>query len=318
MKGLIVIVHGTVDSVSQLPEFLANIRRGHAPSPELVAEVTRRYEAIGGRSPLNDITRALTAKLSVALGLPARACGRLFAPYPREAIRSLADELGGRLTELVVLPLAQHSATLYVDAVREAAKAELGDAVQVVGPGNWGRNERLARAFAARVDDALRDLTDAELAATTLIFSAHSLPVAVVRAGDPYEAEARAAASAIEERLARAPGRVVVAFQSQGMSAGPGGRPVEWMGPDLRATFEAARSAGHTRVVVAPVGFLADHVEILYDLDIEARAWATELSLLFSRTASLNADDALVEVLVEVARELPGSALRDDAESSER
>ncbi len=304
MRGLIVIVHGTVDSVAELPQFLTNIRRGHPPSPELLAEVTRRYQAIGGRSPLNDITRELTTKLGAALGLPARACGRLFAPTPREAIRGLVADVGGALTELVVLPLAQHSASIYVEAVREAALAEVGDGVRVLGPSNWGRHAGLSAAFAARVDDALRGLSDAELAATTVIFSAHSLPVAVVRAGDPYEAECRASAAAIEARLARAPGRAVVCFQSQGMSAGPGGRPVEWMGPDLRAAFEEARAAGHTRVVVAPVGFLADHVEILYDLDIEARAWASELSLQFSRTASLNADDALVEVLVDVARAL--------------
>ncbi|MBK6463887.1 MAG: ferrochelatase [Myxococcales bacterium] len=308
MRGLIVIVHGTVDSVAELPQFLTNIRRGHPPSPELVAEVTRRYEAIGGRSPLNDITRALTVKLGAALRLPARACGRLFAPTPSEAIRGLAADVSA-LTEIVVLPLAQHSAAIYLDAVREAARAEVGETVRVVGPGNWGRHEGLSDAFAARVDDALRGLSDAELAATTVIFSAHSLPVAVGRAGDPYEAEFRASASDITARLSRAPGRVAVCFQSQGMSAGPGGRPIEWMGPDLRAAFEAARAAGHTRVVVAPVGFLADHVEILYDLDIEARAWASELSLQFSRTASLNADDALVDVLADLARQvIDGSA----------
>jgi ferrochelatase len=91
-----------------------------------------------------------------------------------------------------------------------------------------------------------------------------------------------------------------VCFQSQGMSQGPGGRPVEWMGPDLRKALEQEKARGAKRVVIAPIGFLADHVEILYDLDIEARAWAEELGLVASRTASLNADDAFIDALVAV------------------
>ncbi len=303
--GLVVIVHGTVESVAQLPEFLTNIRRGHAPPAELVAEVTRRYQAIGGRSPLNDITRALTEKLGAALGVPATWCGRLFAPYPRDAVRALATQHPG-LTELLVLPLAQHSAALYVDAVRDAARAELGAEIRVLGPGNWGQEPLLLAAFARRVDEALAGLSEAELARTSVVFSAHSLPVAVVRAGDPYETEVRASARSIEALLGRRPGRLAVCFQSQGLSTGA--RPIEWMGPDLRQTMVSEREAGQTRVVVAPVGFLADHVEILYDLDIEARAWADELNLQFSRTASLNADDGLVRALCQVAEQALGAA----------
>jgi ferrochelatase len=296
-QGLVVIAHGTVDSLDDIPAFLTNIRRGHAPPQELVDEVTRRYRAIGGKSPLNDTTRAVAEKLAAATGLPARACGRLFAPYPREAIDELFA-LG--VDELVVVPLAQHSAPLYVDAVRAAVRESSKPETPVVGPANYGREPRLVRVFADRVERALREIPPGELATTSVVFTAHSLPVAVVRAGDPYEAEFRASVELVDAAVGVRPGMTSVCFQSQGMSQGPGGRPVEWMGPDLRKALEHEKARGAKRVVIAPIGFLADHVEILYDLDIEARAWAEELGLAASRTVSLNADDAFIDALVAV------------------
>lgn len=292
--GLVVVAHGTVESLDDLPAFLTNIRRGHAPPAELVEEVERRYRAIGGRSPLNAIVRELATKLAVHLGLPAAAAGRLFHPYPAEAIAALAAE---GVDRLVVVPLAQHSAPIYVASVREAAPG-----LEVVGPGNWGQNPELIRAFTKRVDAALDALSERELGATSLVWTAHSLPTAVVAAGDPYETEVRAAARSIEAGLRRRPGRTAIAFQSQGMSKGPGGRPVAWMGPTLEDTMDAEKAAGSTRIVVAPVGFLADHVEILYDLDIEAKARAHTSGLAFSRTESLNADDDFVAALASVVR----------------
>lgn len=296
-QGLVVIAHGTVDSLDDIPAFLTNIRRGHAPPQELVDEVTRRYRAIGGKSPLNDTTRAVAEKLAAATGLPSRACGRLFAPYPRQAIDELFA-LG--VDELVVVPLAQHSAPLYVDAVRAAVRESSKPETPVVGPANYGREPRLVRAFADRVERVLREIPADELATTSVVFTAHSLPVAVVRAGDPYEAEFRASVELVDAAVRVRPGMTSVCFQSQGMSQGPGGRPVEWMGPDLRKALEHEKARGAKRVVIAPIGFLADHVEILYDLDIEARAWAEELGLAASRTVSLNADDAFIDALVAV------------------
>ncbi len=300
--GVVLVAHGTVDTLDDLPEFLTNIRRGHAPSEELLHEVRRRYEAIGGQSPLNAINRELAAKLGARLGLPSRTANRLCRPYPKTALEELAAE---GVTDVVVLPLAQHSATIYGEAVAAAAK-EVPTIRRVVAAANWGRTPKLTEAFAASILEALGPLPAG--AAVEVILTAHSLPVAVVQAGDPYETEVRASAADVMERVAaRADGRVrhhAVAFQSQGMSSGPGGRPVQWLGPDLRAALEEAKARSASHVVVAPIGFLADHVEILYDLDIEARGWAEDLGLAFSRTASLNARDAMVETLATVAEPL--------------
>src|SRR5690606_17878619 len=122
-----------------------------------------------------------------------------------------------------------------------------------------------------------------------LVLTAHSLPVSVIEAGDPYEREVRASAADVASAVRGAFAEHLVAFQSQGMGKGPGGRPIAWLGPDLRATLEALAKRGILHVVIAPVGFLADHVEILYDLDIEARGWARDLSIMLYRSASLNA-----------------------------
>ena len=299
--GLVLIAHGTVDSLDDLPEFLTNIRRGHAPSPELLAEVRRRYEAIGGRSPLNDVTREAARKLEARLGVPTRMAMRLFRPYPREVLSELAG-LGVR--RVVVLPLAQHSAPLYNEAVKQAAR-EVPGIEEVRGAPNWGREPALTEAFAESIAEALDRLPAAGGEETALVLTAHSLPVSVIEAGDPYEREVRASAEDVAAAVrARRPGAFaehVVSFQSQGMSTGPGGRPVAWLGPDLRATLEGLAGKGVRRVVVAPIGFLADHVEILYDLDIEARAWAEELGMVLERSASLNASDRLVGVLAAVA-----------------
>jgi protoporphyrin/coproporphyrin ferrochelatase len=301
--GVVLIAHGTVDSLDDLPEFLTNIRRGHPPPPDLLAEVRRRYEAIGGRSPLLDITREVATKLEARLAMPVRVAMRLFRPYPAEALRELAAE---GVTRVLVLPLAQHSAPIYGDAVREAAR-EISQITEVRAASNWGRTPALTSAYAAAIAEALAKVPASERVA--LVLTAHSLPVSIIEAGDPYEREVRASAEDVARAVRALDPRFtehVVAFQSQGMSIGPGGRPVAWLGPDLRATLEDLAARGHTAVVVAPIGFLADHVEILYDLDIEAMAWARELSIALYRSASLNADDRLVDALVGVAEGLVG------------
>jgi ferrochelatase len=301
-SAVVLVAHGTVDSLDELPEFLKNIRRGHAAPPELLAEVRRRYEAIGGRSPLNAINRQLAARLEERLGMPVRAANRLAHPYPREVLPELVDS---GVKRLVVLPLAQHSAPIYGEFVK-AAVAGAGLELEVLAAPNWGRTPELTEAFAQATVTELEHVPDGERDRTSLLLTAHSLPVSVIEAGDPYEEEFRASAEAVAKRVRElAPGRFVdhaVAFQSQGMSTGAGGRPMAWLGPDLRSRLEILAARGRKEVVVAPIGFLADHVEILYDLDIEARGWADELGITLRRAPSLNASDGLVDALAVVAR----------------
>jgi ferrochelatase len=290
MNALVLIAHGTVDRLEDLPAFLANIRHGHAASDAIVQEVRRRYEAIGGRSPLNAITRSLAAKVETALGVRTRMASRLWHPYPKDVIAALAAE---GVTRVAVVPLAQHSAPVYAAAMNQAGAAF---GLEVNCAPNWGRTPSLIEAFAALARESLADLPRDT---TRLVLTAHSLPTAVIKSGDPYADEVAASAELVVARLGRSAPRHVICYQSQGIGGGS-----EWLGPDLAATLDALAEGGATHVVVAPIGFLADHVEILYDLDIEARARAKDRGMAFRRTRSLNDSDEMVRAVVEVARPL--------------
>ncbi len=293
--GVLLVSHGTVESLEDLPAFLRNVRHGREAPPELVTELRRRYEAIGG-SPLAAIDDRLAKKLEAELGVPVRHASRLWRPYARDVVAELGIE------RAIVIPLAQHSAHVY----GEAAKRDIGERAQVTCAENWGQRPALLDAFAARA----RALASADAA---LVLTAHSLPRRVIAAGDPYEREVRASAARVVERLRGAFADVLVAFQSQG----PGSDAAEWLGPTLAEAFDALGARRPTvggsadaaadrakRVVLAPIGFLADHVEILYDLDIEAKAMAESRGLSFARTESLNDADDFVAVLAGIAREL--------------
>jgi ferrochelatase len=297
-QAAILVAHGTVDDPSELAEFATRIRRGHAAPPELVAELRRRYEAIGGQSPLNAINRRLAARVESLLGVPVRVANRLARPFVKDVLAELASS---GVERVVSVPLAQYSGHVYAGAVEEAAKelASGGARLAATCVPSWGEEPGLVGAYVASIGETLATLAAPERA--TLAITAHSLPVAAIRAGDPYERDFRAAAEKIAAKLDDRVRREVV-FQSQGMSAGPGGRPVEWLGPDLAATIAACAARGDADIVFAPVGFLADHVEILYDLDIEARGWVEARGMRYHRTRSLNDSDALANVVAGLVR----------------
>jgi protoporphyrin/coproporphyrin ferrochelatase len=308
--AVVLIAHGTVDSLDDLPEFLANIRHGHAPPAELVAEVRRRYEVIGGKSPLNDLNHEVARKLDERLETKVRLANRLFHPYPKDVVAKLASE---GIRRILSVPLAQHSAGVYRSAMT-AAVNEVDPTLELVCAPNWGRTPELTEAFADATLEALARVPEGQAEHTALVLTAHSLPLAVVKNGDPYETEMRASAEAVAARVRAAGGRGGafsdhrVAFQSQGI-----GTAMPWLGPDLRSTFEELKKLGKRHLVVAPIGFLADHVEILYDLDIEAKAWAEELGMVLYRTTSLNATGGLIDALAAVVCAVrdssrPGSA----------
>ncbi len=296
--GVLLLTHGTIDGLDDLPAFLTNIRRGLAPPDTLVREIAHRYEAIGGKSPLNDTSSRLATKVGDATGLPTRFAARLWRPTVDAELQALVDE---GCTRIVLMPLAQFSSPIYADHAKARA-SEIGLArLEFVVVPNWGSDDRLHDAFVRRARAAIATLGEAAPGARLLV-SAHSLPLAVVRAGDPYEREFRAAAERFVAAVGSLVGSTRVVFQSQGQSTGPGGRPMEWLGPDLSSAIAEASADGVKRVLVAPIGFLADHVEILYDLDIEATAWAAGAGMILSRTASPNDDDDMVQAIAGLVR----------------
>jgi ferrochelatase len=285
--GVLLVAHGTVTDLDDLPEFVQRIRRGRPAPPGLVEELRHRYEVIGG-SPLLDITRDQAKALARKLDVPVLTAMRLWHPTVEEVLRGIG---GLGLTRLCVLPLAPFSVHVYFEAAvasLEAVRGELGGAApELVEPEPWGTEPAFVAAHAKRIRAALGEDASAEL-----LLTAHSLPTRAIRAGDPYEAQVRGAAEAIGTELGRP---YSVAFQSQGADGG------DWLGPDLRSALTAARDRGVKRVVLAPIGFPAEHVETLYDLDVEARGWAKELGVALERVRALDADPGLIDALASVA-----------------
>jgi protoporphyrin/coproporphyrin ferrochelatase len=282
--GVLLVAHGTVRELDDLPEFLLRIRHGRPASPELIAELRRRYEAIGG-SPLLEITRQQALALARRLELPVLTAMRLWRPTVEEVLPA-AVSLG--LERLCVLPLAPFSVHVYAQAAArslEAVRAELHGAAPVLVPCEpWGNEPVFVQTWAR----AIRGL-GAE--ADEVVLTAHSLPSRAIASGDPYESQFLASARAIEAELGRA---CAIAFQSAGADGG------DWLGPDIGEVLAAAASRGARRVVVAPVGFLAEHVETLYDLDIEAAGRARELRIELIRAPAPNAEPGLIEALANV------------------
>jgi ferrochelatase len=292
--AVLLVSHGTVDDLGDLAAFVTNVRRGKPPGAELVAELRRRYEAIGGRSPLNATSTELARKLAARTGLRVAWANRLWKPAVRERLAELA---AAGVTRVTVVPLAPFSTHVYEVDARRAAE---GLPIEVACVPAWGEHRQLVAAFAARIAAVL------PAGGASLLLTAHSLPQSVIDAGDPYERQVRASAERIVAQVraaTRTPFDWTLAFQSQGL-AGPG---MTWLGPDVPAALDEARARGASGVVACAVGFLADHVETLYDLDVEAAAWARDRGLSFVRAPSLNADDDFVEVLAELAQPLAGA-----------
>ncbi len=273
---------------------MRNVRRGHPAPPELVAEVRRRYELIGP-SPLLETSRAQAAALEARLGIPCRAAGRLWGPYPAEIL----DELrAAGATRLLSLPLAPQSVHVYHAAVEAALGASAGSSL--VRAPHWGSEPALIAAFTATIDAALGGLGADQAPAATIVLTAHSLPARVIAAGDPYEVEFRRSAELVAAAFRDRGHRVEIAFQSQGATADV------WIGPDYTDVLRALATQGATAVVVSPIGFLAEHVETLYDLDVEGAAVAAGLGLRYARARAVGTRAELVDALEAVARRALG------------
>lgn len=280
--GVLLMAHGTPSSLDEMPEYLTLVRGGRPPSPELVAEMRHNYEAIGGRSPLTDLTRAQGAALQARLGpsIPVAVGMRNWAPFLKDAVDRLVT---GGVTRIIAIPLAPQFSTLSVAKYDAAAEAALPAGVELVRIASYHQHPLLLEAFAGRVREA-GPVDDEEV-----VFTAHSLPVRVAAAGDRYAHEVARTARGIAERLGLT--RYKRAFQSAGRTAD------RWIGLDLGDLLRHRAARGARRFLIVPVGFVCDHTEILFDIDIQAAGVARELGVELRRTASLNDSPVFVRLL---------------------
>jgi len=293
--GILLVAHGTPSTLDDIPAFLHNIRRGRPTPPEVVQAVRERYEAIGGSSPLLATTRAQGDRLAARTGMPCFVATRMWHPTFAEVLRQIAE--GGEVTDLVVVSAAPHSAHVYAAAVQEAARklAEDGVPVPALHPTPcWGDHPAYVRAWGNSVSQLMDRLGVRATARAVMVPTAHSLPMRTVEAGDPYPRLVAETAEGVVGMQGRDAIPSMLAFQSQGMSEEP------WLGPDLPTVFERAKNTGAEGVVVVPVGFPAEHVETLYDLDIEAKAIAGDVGIWMDRVPCLDTAEGVIEALASV------------------
>jgi ferrochelatase len=312
--GVLVMAHGTPARREDIAPFYTRIRRGRPPSPEQLTELEDRYAAIGGLSPLTQ--RTLAQVDGVRAALEQRAPGRYVVAYGAKHTDPLIEEAAAALTgagmaRVIGLVLAPHGASMGSLEYLERAEAAVGGKSPFIPVPYWYAEPDLVALLAERVTDALAslvagsggdlgggdlgggDLGGGDQSLLPVIFTAHSLPAREVDAGDTYPAQLEESARLVAEAAGLV--RWQVAWQSAGRT------PEPWLGPDIRdAVRQLAESGTCNGVVVCPIGFVTDHLEVLYDLDVELAAVAAQVDLPMARTASLNNDPRFIAVLADV------------------
>ncbi len=297
-SGVLLMTYGSPASLERgdIRAYLARVRGGREPGPELVDEFTRRYRVIGG-SPLIEITRAQASALAEALGWPVEVGMRFSEPSILAGLRALAEAGVTKVAAIILSP--QYSPLLmsgYARAIDEA-RTTLGDgAPDVFVAGAWHEEPAFVDALARRVVEALAGLSPADRGTVRVLMTAHSLPKRVAEQEPDYLAQLRATAEAVAVKAGLADRAWTFCWQSAGHEPG------EWMKPDFADLMPEIAAQGGRSVLVVPVQFLADHLEILYDVDVGAREQAERCGLSLLRIASLNADPYLIKALAAVAR----------------
>jgi protoporphyrin/coproporphyrin ferrochelatase len=283
MKAAVILMaYGSPTTADDVPAYLADIRAGRPVSQEAVEELTERYRRIGGRSPLDEITEAQRAGLERELGLPIFVGMKHWRPRIGEAVEAA---LAGGAETIVGLVLAPHYSRLSIAGYRERLEDALRDRAELIFVESWHDHEPFLEALAERVRGF-----DGHV-----VFTAHSLPERILRDGDPYRDQLLETSRLVAERAGIADWSF--AFQSASATGEP------WLGPDILEELDRLAANGVRRVLVCPVGFVSDHLEILWDLDVEARERAARLGLELDRIESLNDDPAFLRALEELVRE---------------
>jgi ferrochelatase len=298
--GVLLMAYGSPDSLDELEPYLLDIRGGRPVSPALLAEIKGRYAQIGGRSPLLDLTRAQADALQRELNhrfvdedLKFRTYVgmRHWQPRIKEAVAKM-DADG--VEELIAIVMAPHSSTIstgaYFNRLREAID-EMDPEMNVIKVESWYDHPGLITALAEKVTPAMQLF---EPVMPYVIFTAHSLPVRIIEQGDAYDSQLKQTARLLAVRLGLPGDQWEFCYQSAGQS------PEPWLGPSIEQRVVELIHSGHMNLLVVPVGFVCDHVEILYDIDIAARNLAQANGGRLERIESLNASPTLIATLADL------------------
>ena len=298
-RAVLLMAYGTPETPDQVEPYFTHIRGGRVPAPEAVERLRHRYALVGGRTPLLDITMRVRADLERVLNeRSTNGAYRVYVgmkhwhPFIGETLpRVHADGI----TSVIGLPLAPHYSRISIGGYRkavDAALAEVGTPMTLRFVDHWHLNERFVAFVASRIRAALAQWTPSERAQVVTVFSAHSLPVRIREWNDPYERQLLDSCSAV----AAAAGIDNWRFAWQ--SAGETGEP--WLGPDIVDVVGTLAEEGARHVLSVPIGFVCDHLEVLYDIDFEAKRKADEVGITLRRVAMPNDDPAFIDVLASV------------------
>lgn len=309
-QAVLLLAHGTPETVEQIPEYLRNVVSGRPLPPQVITEIQHRYSLIG-HSPLTEISFAQGRMVEAALAkdgccVPVYVGMRNWRPYIPDVVRQMRKD---GIEEAAVLCLAPHNSRTSVGLYRRAVLAEAGS-LRFNFTESWPRHPLLIEAFAERLRAAFLKLSAEVGNNVPVLFTAHSVPVRTVQppaddgasrlwpgeGADPYADEAKETARLVAERVPQI-SQWFFAFQSQGASGGA------WLGPTVEETLDKLASQGAKAVLLQPIGFLCDHIEILYDVDIAFRDYAKSRGLRLERPESLNASETLARAVANIARE---------------
>jgi ferrochelatase len=281
--AVILMAYGSPDRIEDVPAYYSDIRGGRPVRPELLADLTERYRRLGieDSNPLNEITEETRAALEAELGLPVFTGMKHWTPRVADAVEAA---VGAGADTIVGLVLAPHYSRLSIAGYQEQVEGALAGRARLVFVESWNTEPGFVELLAERVKGTTAHV----------VFTAHSLPARILAEGDPYERQLLTTATAI----AQAAGLHEWSFSYQSESAT--GEP--WLGPDILDHLDALHAEGKEDVLICPIGFVADHLEIRWDLDTEAQEKAAELGMRLARIEMPNADPAFVATLAAIVR----------------
>ncbi|HVZ76771.1 MAG TPA: ferrochelatase [Gemmatimonadaceae bacterium] len=304
-KAIFLMAYGTPETLDDVGPYFQHIRHGRMPSPEAVENLKARYTRVGGATPLRLITEAQRDGLQReidALGMPHRVYVGMkhWHPYIAETMAQMKADGIKRFTGIVLAPhYSKMSIGQYRHAVDEA-QAALGNPFEFTFVDSWYQEPRFVGMMVNLIQDAMRQFPEGERDNVTVVFTAHSLPVRIREWGDPYESQL------LESSRAVASLGGIRSWRFAWQSAGGTGEP--WIGPDILDFLDELHKEGVRNVLQVPIGFVCDHLEVLYDIDIEAKSKAAELGMTLHRTELPNAKPAFIKTLAAIAMQAEGAA----------
>ncbi|HSE50462.1 MAG TPA: ferrochelatase [Terriglobales bacterium] len=298
--AVLLLAHGSPDKPEEVPEFLRAVTSGRPVPEAVVKEIEHRYALIGA-SPLTRLTLRQGELLAAEVGLPVYVGMRNWKPWIAD-VRAQMERDG--VTHAIAICLAPQDSRTSVGLYRKALLGESGAPFDVDFVESWHDQPQLIAAFAERLKAALARAEQEHGAEPAVIFTAHSVPERTILDGDLYSAQAKHTAELVAQAAGLMDGAWWFAFQSQGMSGGP------WLGPTVEDTITGLKELGHAGVLLQPIGFVCDHVEVLYDIDIAFRKFAEEHGVKLWRAESLNDSPTFIRALADVVRARIPAAVR--------